>query len=176
MKRSSPVGLYRGVSPTEQREPASLGFESFVDEARGRLRKALVARYGPDVGVEATAEAIAYAWQHWQRVSQMDNATGYLYRVAQTAVRRHRRWRRATTLPPERAHPDVADGRATSGLDKGLHDALTGLGADQRVAVVLVHGYSWGYQEVADLLGVPVSTVRNHVHRGLVRLRATLEN
>jgi RNA polymerase sigma-70 factor (ECF subfamily) len=175
VKRSGPPELYQGVGPTAQRQPTSIGFESFVDNARVKLRKALVARYGPEVGSEAAAEAIAYAWQHWNRVSEMENAVGYLYRVAQTSVRRHHRWRRTLALPPERPQPDFAEEHGAAGADLGLHDALARLRPDERVAVVLVHGYAWAYQEVADLLDVPVSTVRNHVHRGLNRLRNGLE-
>ena len=175
MKRSRASGLYKGVSPTEQREPTAIVFESFADDARARLRRALIARYGPELGSEATAEAMAYAWQHWDRVGHMDNAVGYLYRVAQTTVRRHHRWRHTLALPPERPQPDFADEQGGRGAELGLPDALARLRPDERVAVVLVHGHAWGYQEVADLLGVPVSTVRNHVHRGLSRLRESLE-
>jgi hypothetical protein len=61
--------LSRNVRQTAQNESVTVGFESFADDARLRLRRALVARYGPGVGAEATADAIAYAWQHWNRVS-----------------------------------------------------------------------------------------------------------
>ena len=79
-------------------------------------------------------------------------------------------------LPPEVIQPDVADQSPSGASDIRLPRALAGLRPDERVAVVLVHGYAWTYQEVADLLGVPTSTVRNHVHRGLTRLRSSLEN
>ena len=44
----------------------------------------------------------------------------------------------------------------------------------QRVAVLLVHGWDWTHQDVADLMGVSVSTVRNHLARGLESLRTRL--
>jgi len=56
-----------------------------------------------------------------------------------------------------------------------LPDALWELRPDVRVAIVLVHGYGWSYAEVGELLQVPVSTVRNHVHRGMTKLRQSLE-
>jgi DNA-directed RNA polymerase specialized sigma24 family protein len=40
--------------------------------------------------------------------------------------------------------------------------------------VVLVHCFAWTPVEVAELLDVSVSTVRNHLDRGMKRLRATL--
>ena len=65
-------------------------FERFFVEVEPRLRRALVARYGSDRGREATAEALAYAWEHWSRVQAMERPVGYLYRVGQS---RTRRWR-----------------------------------------------------------------------------------
>lgn len=143
-------------------------FEQFAGGARPRLQRALVARYGVEIGVEATSDAMAYAWEHWTRVGAMDNAIGFLWRVAQTSVRRHHRWNTRPTYPAER----VTD----AGSDRTeLPPALWKLRPDVRVALLLVHGYAWTYDEVAALLDVPLSTVRNHVHRGLKKLRDELE-
>src|SRR4051794_12853309 len=77
------------------------GFCEFVGAVEPRLRRALVAAYGSDAGREAAADALAWAWQHWDRVRAMDNPGGYLWRVGQTAVRRTTR----------RQQHEVADGR-----------------------------------------------------------------
>ena len=66
-------------------------FTEFVGTVEPRLRIALVARYGPERGREATAEALAFAWEHWERVGQMDNPIGYLFRVGQSKSRSRRR-------------------------------------------------------------------------------------
>ena len=66
-------------------------FERFVEDHEARVRAGLVAAYGPEVGLEAASEAMAYGWEHWDRLSPMDNPAGYLYRVGQTAARRSRR-------------------------------------------------------------------------------------
>ena len=44
-------------------------FTEFVREVEPRLRLALVAAFGADAGVEATAEALAYGWEHWDSVN-----------------------------------------------------------------------------------------------------------
>ena len=44
----------------------------------------------------------------------------------------------------------------------------------QRIAVVLVHAYGWRRGEVAELLGTSVSTLDNHLSRGLTKLRTSL--
>ena len=53
-------------------------FEGFMKDARTRLDRALVALFGPQAGRDATAEAFAYGWEHWERVRKMDNPIGYL--------------------------------------------------------------------------------------------------
>ncbi|MEM8708987.1 MAG: hypothetical protein AAGE98_21175 [Actinomycetota bacterium] len=58
-------------------------FATFFAEAEPKLRPALIARYGGELGRDATAEALAYGWQHWDRVAAMDNPVGYLYRVGE---------------------------------------------------------------------------------------------
>jgi len=40
---------------------------------------------------------------------------------------------------------------------------------------MLVHGYGWSLREVAAMLDLSLSTVRNHLDRALSRLRRALE-
>lgn len=138
-------------------------FEAFVREVEPRLRRALVAAYGFEDGRDATAEALAYAWEHWDRVHVMANAPGYLFRVAQTRRPRLRR----------RALFDTS-GWADHPFEPGLPRALARLTRRQRLAVVLVHGYGYTLHEVADLAGIRPTTVQNHAGRGLARLRDAL--
>lgn len=145
----------------------SVSFDTFAATEGERLRRALVARYGVDVGNDVCADALAYAWEHWERVEAMDNRVGYLYRVAQSASRRHRRWRVQPRFPAETA--------PTPRHDPDLGAALAKLGAVPRQCVVLVHIYGWSYDEVATALGVTPASVRNHIYRGLTKLRNLLE-
>jgi hypothetical protein len=39
-------------------------YEEFVERHGSRLRAALVAAYGPDVGADAATEALAYGFEH----------------------------------------------------------------------------------------------------------------
>src|SRR6185437_624392 len=65
-------------------------FERFVEEAGPRLGRALAALYGFEDGRDATAEALAYAWENWSRLQHIANLPGYLFRVGQTRSRRRR--------------------------------------------------------------------------------------
>ena len=144
-------------------------FDTFARTHGDRLRCMLVARYGVEVGNEVCSDALTYAWEHWDEIHEMTNPVGLLYRVAQSASRRHFRWRRAVHLPPEQPHclPEP---------QPELAAALKRLSDGQRVSVLLVHAFGWSYDDVAEVLEVPTSTVRNHIHRGVARLRKELEN
>lgn len=141
-------------------------FEEFAARDGARLRAGLVAAYGPDVGADAAAEALAYGFEHWGRLGSMSNPAGYLYRVGQTEARRH--FRPVAFLPVQPA-PGLPD------FEPGLAPALENLTESQRVGVVLVHALGWTLAEVAQLLDVDVSTVRTHVARAMKKLRAELE-
>ena len=143
-------------------------FSAFMREAEPRLSLALGASYGAEVGHEATAEALEYAWENWARVRSMDNSLGYLYRVGQSRARRlRRRDRRLPSLPSPQSD-------RVPWVEPGLPAALAGLSKNQRNAVVLIHGFEWTQEEVADLLGVSRTTVQKHLERGLAKLRAAL--
>jgi RNA polymerase sigma factor (sigma-70 family) len=141
-------------------------FDEFAGSEGVRLRAALVAAFGPQVGLDAAAEAIAYGWEHWTRLRSMDNPSGYLYRVGQNAARRS--FRRAALLP-------VPSADELPAFDPGLLPALARLTESQRVAVVLVHGYGWSQTETARLLDVSHATVRTHLARALAHLQKALE-
>jgi DNA-directed RNA polymerase specialized sigma24 family protein len=139
-------------------------FTVFVKETEPRLRHALVAVFGQERGREATAEALAYAFENWDRVEGMENPAGYLYRVGRSRAHPNRLWPRF--LPVPASH--------TSNVEPGLPDALRGLSEKQRVAVVMVHAYGWSREETASLMGLSVSTVDTHLQRGLSKLRNVL--
>jgi DNA-directed RNA polymerase specialized sigma24 family protein len=142
-------------------------FTVFLRDVEPRLLHALVAHYGPVDGREATVDALSWAWEHWAQLAEIDNKIGYLYRVGQSATRSY-----ASRPVPRRYVP--AEQR-TPDIDPGLVPALAELSEHQRTAVVLVHAFGWTQTEVARLLDVNVSTVREHIARGLTRLRARLE-
>lgn len=147
-------------------------FERFVADAEPRLRHALVAAVGRGKGREATAEALAYGWEHWTEVRAMMNPVGYLYRVGRSRVRVRRR--RINFNPMSMHDLSVAGESRIPDVEPGLGRALASLSERQRIAVFLIHGMEWTRQEVADLLGISVNSVGSHLDRGLGKLRNQL--
>jgi DNA-directed RNA polymerase specialized sigma24 family protein len=141
-------------------------FEEFAQTAGRRLRAGLIAAYGVQAGLESTAEALAYGWEHWDRLSRMSNPAGYLYRVGQTAARRERRPQCFLPVPPP-IEP--------APFEPQLIPALERLTEHQRVVVVLTCAYGWHQSEVAELLDISCSSVRTHQSRALAKLAEELE-
>lgn len=139
------------------------GFEDFVNEAEPRLRRAYIGAVGMDRMPDAVAEALGYSWEHWDRVSEMANPIGYIFRVGQSRTRPRRR--PVLTQPPPEAAPLI---------EPGLTAALLALPIKQRTAVWLAHGCGWSHEEIAIALEISTSTVATHVRRGLIRLRTEL--
>lgn len=142
-------------------------FTSFVESVARPLRQALIAAYGPDVGAEVTAEALAYAWEHWGRIGEMRNPAGYLYRVGQSKARR------GIFRKPPPFEPVSLTG-PQRWFEPELAPAIASLSEKQRAAVVLVHGYGWTTTEVAEMWGVTFSTVAAHIDRAMAKLRKRL--
>ena len=163
MQRSGDVGISHDVELDD-----AAWLVSFLEDGGIRLRRALIARYGVELGAEANADAVAWSWEHVPDLRGMDNPVGYLYRVAQSSVGRQRRWRRTIPSLPQ---PDpVRD----PDVEPSLVPALQALKPEQRTAVVLVHSYGYSYAEAADVLDLSVAAVTNHIHRGLAKLRSSM--
>lgn len=161
-------GLLWGVAATDGTEiDVDVPMGGLSSASARRLRQLFVARYGFDLGIEAWHDAVAYAWEHNESLAAMANPDGYLYRVGQSSVRRQQRWRRRVVLPP--IPPD-----RLPEVVPALPAALASLSPQQRLAVLLVHAHGWTHEEAATALEIDVSTLRNHLRRGLLKLRTKL--
>ena len=140
-------------------------FVALIAGARGQLRPALLGLVGASEVDDLLADTLAVAWEHRARVLAADNPLGYLFTVARNKARRSRR--------PELFFPPV-DRDATPRVEPGLPAALARLTELQRLAVFLIAGCGWTYREVAELLGISVSSVSTHHDRGLAHLRNDL--
>lgn len=141
-------------------------FAEFFGTSEATIRRALISRFGPELGREATAEAFTVAWRNWKNISTVSNPSGYVYRTGERWAMRQRA-PRATIATAESVEDTYADPQ--------LAAALARLSPRQQQAVVLVQAFGMTHQEAADLLGCARSSIQNHVERGLRRLRESLE-
>lgn len=141
-------------------------FSEWAREAEPRLRHALNASFGPQVGTEAAVDALAHAWENWDRVGKKDNPLGYVFGVGRNKARRMTLRRRPVFLQVQQDRlPHV---------EPGLPSAIARLSEKQRIVVMLLYGHEWSQRDVAELLGMKRTTVQKHAERGLARLREIL--
>jgi RNA polymerase sigma-70 factor, ECF subfamily len=114
--------------------------------------------------------------------------SSWLYRIALNLCRDWiRRERRSPTVQaPEGV--DVIELAAEQGPTESIEDlvsrqdvgrcvqvAMQALSEDQRTAIILKEYQGLTFQEIADLLGCPLSTVKTRLYQGLTVLRRELE-
>ncbi len=148
-------------------------FEHFYESTSRRLFTALCLVTGDrDEAEEIAQEAFVRVFERWDRVGEVDDPTGYLFRVSMNVFRgRYRRAalavRRALLLAP-RASDDLA------AVD--THDAvvrlLRGLDPKQRAAVVLTAILDYPAEEAGRMLGIGASSVRSLTTRARAEMKA----
>jgi RNA polymerase sigma-70 factor (ECF subfamily) len=122
---------------------------------------------------ELAQEAMARAFERWDRVGRMDSPGGYVYRAAVNLNRkrvRHlavRARRLVATLPRE----DPV-GYVEVGWD--LTQAIGSLSRGQREAFMLIEWFGMSPEEAGSLLGITPASVRSRVHRARAILRRRL--
>jgi RNA polymerase sigma-70 factor (ECF subfamily) len=78
------------------------------------------------------------------------------------------------------AQAPAVDGDTGGSLERGelqaaLHEAVAALPEERRLVIVLRDLEGLSYEEVAEVLGVPLNTVRSRLHRARLDLKAKLE-
>lgn len=138
-----------------------------------------------DSAADAVQEAFFSAYRNLARF-RGDSFRSWLTRIALNAatdILRYRKRRPADPFPEweddawqppagEEASPErEALRRNTSRV---LSQALTQITNDQRNAIVLYDVEGFDYQEIADMTGVSLGTVKSRIHRGRLALRELL--
>jgi RNA polymerase sigma factor (sigma-70 family) len=135
-------------------------FEEFVLAEHTRLYAALcLITRDRHEAEDIQQEALLRVWERWERVSGLEDPTGYLYKTALNLFRRRMRraalaLKRTVWLAPPR--DDIEDVE--------IHDevvrALGRLTPRQRASVVLTDLLDYTSEDAGRILGIKASTVR----------------
>jgi RNA polymerase sigma-70 factor, ECF subfamily len=131
----------------------------------------------PHDAADAVQEALVAAYRRAGTYRGEASVRTWLHRILINAcIDRLRKDRRHAAVPLPEVEP--RDRRRDVAVDVvtrlSVVDALAELPAHQRVAVVLVDVQGWSLDEVAEVLEVPVGTVKSRCARGRLRLVALL--
>jgi RNA polymerase sigma-70 factor (ECF subfamily) len=134
-----------------------------------------------EAALDATQETFITVFRKADRFAGRSAFSTWLYRVAvNTCYDQARRKRRHTAVPlPESndpADPSADDGFVSAEVRPEIEAALAALPDEFRAAVVLADLEGLALQAVADILEVPVGTVKSRVFRGRRLLADSLGN
>ncbi len=155
-------------------------FSTFVAFQRDRARRLAWRLVGGDEAAaeDVTQDAFVKAYQALDSFRGEASLETWFYRILVRQAHNYRRWRAVRTLWQNESEAEPADptpkAQGDPGLRRRIAHALEQLSRRQREAFVLVHLEGFTVQECADFLGKPSGTVKSHLHRALVRLRAEL--
>ncbi len=135
-------------------------------------------------------EAYVRVWRAWARIDPEARLEGWLYQIVKNLyidLLRRRKGPKVYSLDEPMAtsegevardRPDpTADVERTvldASLDRRIQQSLLALSADLRMVVVLADIEGYGYEEIAEMIGVPIGTIKSRLHRARHALRERL--
>ena len=124
--------------------------------------------------LDVSQEVFLKAYQNLPKLDAVEKFAGWLFRIAHNeAFSLLRRKRPEGELPPERS--EVTGGRLLPlELSLAVESALKLLNDDQRDAVLLKVYQGFKFDEMAEILGCPVSTVKSRLYTALELLKTAL--
>lgn len=130
-----------------------------------------------DTGIaeDCAQDALVSVHRHWARLDHVGNPEAYARRVVINAALSWRRRRRTRELPLGAADGVPAPRDPALRLDPDLATALRQLPPRMRAVVVLRFVEDLSEAETAVALSCAVGTVKSTAHRGLAKLRRSLQ-
>jgi RNA polymerase sigma-70 factor, ECF subfamily len=131
----------------------------------------------PEDALDATQEALIAITRGISRFDGRSAFTTWCYRVATNAALDELRRRGRRPIPFDEP-PELTSASGEGAVDARLDvdQALASVQEEFRTAVVLRDLADLDYPEIAEVLGVPVGTVKSRIARGRKALRAALGN
>ena len=131
-----------------------------------------------DLAEDASQQALLTIWRDLPQLRDPARFDAWSYRLLVRACyaegRKERRWAPNLRLMP--GDEPTASDDLSSVVDRDqLERGFRRLSIDHRAVVVLHHYLDLPLDEVAEVLGVPVGTVRSRLHHAMRGLRAALE-
>jgi RNA polymerase sigma-70 factor, ECF subfamily len=147
-------------------------FDAFVEEEHERLYRALYFVTGNREDAEdLSQDAFLKLWERWGSIEEIQDPTGYLFRVALNGFRMRRR-RAAVAFRRVLPVSETPDGFAEAEMRADVRDLLLDLTPRQRAALLLVDLLGYSSEQAGRIMRVRSSTVRNLASQGRRALMA----
>jgi RNA polymerase sigma-70 factor (sigma-E family) len=153
-------------------------YEEFVNSRMpALLRYALMLTGDPHTAADVAQETMIRVQLKWRRISRTDAPERYVRKMLTNLFLDWQRtsWLRRVSLRAVPHEPPPVPDHAEAAVERDRMWALLAqLPRRQRAAVVLRYYEGLTDQEIADVLGCAVGTVRGHISRALTALRGAL--
>ncbi len=137
---------------------------------------------------DLTQDAFLRVYRAWRSFQPGTSFLSWIYRIVTNLHRdelRRRKGRYQEELPEDNAPQEFGGQRplAVTPIDdyverqlgEPLSRALAGLSIDQRQVILLADIEEYSYQEIAEIMGCSIGTVRSRLHRARALLRRLIE-
>ena len=148
----------------------------------------------PENAEDLVSEVYSRAWKSYAQFTPGTNMRAWLYKILTNTFINHYRQTRREPGIVHLDQPDVGDEGGGSSLydrladtaakpdevlanrflDRDIQKAIDSLPEEFRMVVLLCDVQSFSYQEAADMLDIPIGTVRSRLWRGRRLLQKTL--
>jgi len=139
-------------------------FAMLVEKYERPLRAFLARTFGSEIADDIAQDAFIKAWRAAGQYDGRARYSTWLTRIA---------WRcRLDALRKDRP-VDIEErgGSNTIGLAAEVGDMLARLSESERASLVLCEGHGWTHSEAAELLGMPLGTLKSTVARAKAKCR-----
>ncbi len=179
--------------PRTSLEPPTPEQAAFLERAMSQYGKATYNFAFRLTGNEAdardlTQEAFIRVYRAWRSFQPGTSFLSWIYRIVTNLYRdelRRRKGRFHEEIPEDNAPQEFGGHRplATNPIDEyvdrqigePVSRALGELSPDQRQVVILADIEEYSYQEIAEIMGCSIGTVRSRLHRARALLRRLVE-
>jgi RNA polymerase sigma-70 factor (ECF subfamily) len=181
------------AAPRKPIEPPSPEQAAFLEQAMEQYGKATynfalrLTRNEPDAR-DLTQEAFIRVYRAWKAFEPGTSFLSWIYRIVTNLYRdelRRRKGRYQEEIPEDNAPQEFGgerplavnpiDDYVEGQLGERLSKALEALSPDQRQVVILADIEELSYQEIAEIAGCSIGTVRSRLHRARAQLRRLVE-
>jgi RNA polymerase sigma factor (sigma-70 family) len=148
-------------------------FDEFFIEEHERLYRALYFVTGHrEDAEELMQDAFLKVWERWDRIGEIDDAVGYLFRTALNGFRMRAR-RAKVAAKHVSGVSTTSDPFEDVDLKEDLRRMLLHLSPRQRAALVLTRVYGYSSEQAGQMMGIRPTTVRALASQGRAALKAT---
>ncbi len=179
--------------PRKPAEPPSTEQSAFLERAIEQYGKATYNFAYRLTGNEADArdlsqDAFIRVYRAWRSFQPGTSFLSWIYRIVTNLYRdelRRRKGRFQEEIPEDNAPQDFGGQRPLAvnpideyvegQLSEPLTRALQRLSAEQRQVIILADLEEYSYQEIADIMGCSIGTVRSRLHRARALLRRLIQ-